>query len=116
MNQDSTLNFLLNSEPKLKEFFDLNVKVNSNKTSIIFGWKNNNISITFYINGQLDLNITEYKDKVNCLLNSKELYSELEEKINEITDISKVEFIFEAPFLKISDDPEIHCFRISFKF
>jgi hypothetical protein len=115
MNQDSTLNFLLNSEPKLKEFFDKNVKVNSNKTEIKYGSKADQyIDINFLINGETDYNIIDFKDKINCLFNSDSDITVLNTLINDIKQPERVNFGLNTPFIKVSHDSEPlkYAFRI----
>ncbi|MFN8259248.1 MAG: hypothetical protein U0W24_26405 [Bacteroidales bacterium] len=77
--------------------------------------KGKNLSITFMIYGPLDETNTSYEEKINCMFNSKESLTDL----NDFIDKINLPYIFHFnPFIKISKDNElpVHAFNITVKF
>lgn len=103
---------LLKHKNDLEAYFEM-LMVNRNKTDIKFSITHLNMSMVFYIKGELDESITSYKDKVEALLNTDSDLSEL----NEYARTLKQEYTFvtESPFLKISKEPALHAFQITLR-
>lgn len=104
--------FLLKHENDLKAYFE-RLKVNQSKTDIKYSITHLNMSIVFYIKGEIDESITSYKDKVEALLNTDSDLSELNEYAGKLKQ--EYTFVTESPFLKISKEPALHAFQITLR-
>jgi hypothetical protein len=103
--------FFLAHRFELLDYFE-NVKVSNQQTVIKFGGNNIDFGITFFIEGDLNENITTFEDKIEALFNTD---NDLTILTQFARTIKKHEVIKEAPFLKISDDPLMHGFQLTFK-
>ncbi len=113
--KNSAINFFLDNKDSLAEYIE-KIKVNREKTLVKYGWiEDQNIKLAFFTYGELSNDITSYEEKIECLFNSNNDLTELDEVIREIRLPYKFSF---APYLKISKDNEIltYAFQISINF
>jgi len=109
------LKILNKCESESNDYFK-NVLVSKQKTVIKFGSiDNEQISLNFFIHGQIDENIKDLEVKINALFNTDSDLSTINDILSKIKTPCKVSF---SPFLKISkiDDPLIHAFGIQIKY
>ncbi|MDF1548909.1 MAG: hypothetical protein P1P88_13880 [Bacteroidales bacterium] len=104
--------FLLKHENDLEAYFE-RLKVNRNKTDIKYSITHLNMSMVFYIKGEIDENITGYKNKVEALLNTNSDLSELNEYTKTLN--RGYTFVTESPFLKISENPPLQAFQVTLR-
>jgi hypothetical protein len=109
--------FFNRNEEGVIDFID-KIKVNNEKTLVKFGTINNEqLSLTFYIHGELDASIAKFEDKIRCLFNCSNV--EDLNKINSLLASIENEYSFEfSPFLKISkgEEPTLHAFHLIIDF
>lgn len=103
---------LLNHETELKDYFE-RAKVNANKTDIKYSITHLNMSMVFYIKGEIDESVTDFKAKIAALFNTNTDISELDEYARTLK--SKYEFVTESPFLRITNEPALHAFQVTLR-
>ena len=110
---DRIIDFFTRNKEQLVDFIN-GIWVNHEKTLVKFGSiKSEQLSLTFYIHGELDLGITKYEDKINCLFDCSNV--EDVPTISYLIELINKKYSFEfSPFLKISkeSEPILHAFHI----
>ena len=105
----SIMDFFKKNKNQIVDFIG-NVGVNHDKTKIKFGYIDDSLTVAFYIHNEPDNTITNYEDKVECLLNAEvDDFPELEIKLNADRNC-EISF---APYLKINENPTVHAFQMT---
>ncbi len=114
---ETIIDFFNRNKEGIADFID-GIQVNHKKTLIKFGSiDNEQLSLTFYIHGELEPSIVAFEEKIRCLFNCDN-----EQDLTKISDLFKSienEYSFQfSPFLKISkgDEPTLHAFHIIIDF
>ena len=102
--------FFLENKDSLAEFVS-KISVSNETTMLKYGTiDNENISINFFVNGQIDESITDYEEKVNHLFDTNADISGLNEEIQKVIKPFKISFI--EP-VRINENPAIHASQLT---
>ena len=102
--------FFLKNKDSLAEFVS-KIGVNNQKTTLKYGTiDNENISINFFVNGQINDSIIDYEEKVNRLFDTDADISRLNDEIQKVKKPIKISFI--EPVL-INKNPAINACQLT---
>ena len=103
------VDFFRKNKRQIADFID-GVQVNHDKTLIKYGYtEDESVSVAFYIHNEPDASITDYEDKIKCLLNAE--IDDVDDFESNLKSGKNCDISF-TPFLKINDNPTIHAFQM----
>lgn len=110
---EAIIDFFNRNKEGVVDFID-KIQVNREKTRIKYGSVDNEqVSLAFYIHGELDPNITSFEDKIACLFDCSNVddLPIIKDLISSIVNEYSFQF---SPFMKISkgDEPTLHAFHL----